>query len=116
MNVFFLYLFHLQKQEDSDEYEFHFGASMQNNIKKTTENLRMKIVPDITEAAALNGSSFDASLSSDAAEYLSRLRQTWVSCKCARPKCAWNFFFIFFFVRIYCFFFQTKKVSSLAIF
>lgn len=54
---------------------------MQNNIKKTTENLKMKIVPDITENAALNGSSFDASLTSDALDYLQKLRQTWVSCK-----------------------------------
>lgn len=64
----------------------HFGASMQNNIRKTTENLKMKIVPDITENAALNGSSFDASLTSDAADYLNRLRQTWVSCKCPPKK------------------------------
>lgn len=54
---------------------------MQNNIKKTTENLKMKIVPDITENAALNGSSFDASLTTDAAQWLLSLRQTWLACK-----------------------------------
>lgn len=69
------------KQDDSDEFECNFGASMQNNIKKTAENLKMKIVPDITENAALNGSSFDAGLTSDAAQWLNHLRQTWLACK-----------------------------------
>lgn len=40
----------------------------------------MKIVPDITENAALNGSSFDASLTTDAAQWLQSLRQTYLSC------------------------------------
>lgn len=71
----------LLKQDDSDEFECNFGASMQNNIKKTTQNLKMKIVPDITENAALNGSSFDASLTMDASQFLMSLRQTWLACK-----------------------------------
>lgn len=62
--------------------ECNFGASMEYNIKKTTENLKMKIVPDITENAALGGSSFDASLTTEAAQWLQSLRQTWLSCKC----------------------------------
>lgn len=41
----------------------------------------MKIVPDITANAALNGSSFDASLTFDASQWLNSLRQTWLACK-----------------------------------
>ncbi|XP_031636670.1 exonuclease mut-7 homolog [Contarinia nasturtii] len=70
----------MESDDDSDEYTY-FGSSMQNNIKKTTENLKMKIVPDITQNAALNGSSFDASLTSDAAQWLQRLRETWLAYK-----------------------------------
>lgn len=40
----------------------------------------MKIVPDITENAALNGSSFDASLTTEASQWLHSLRQTYLSC------------------------------------
>lgn len=54
---------------------------MQNNIKKTTENLRMTIVPDITTNAALNGMSFDATLTDDVQKWLNGLKQTWASCK-----------------------------------
>lgn len=53
---------------------------MQNNIRKTTENLKMTIVPDITENAALNGTSFDASLHPDTSQWFEVLNQTWNKC------------------------------------
>lgn len=99
-----------KKKDDSDELDCKFGASMEYNIKKTTENLKMKIVPDITEHAALNGSSFDASLTTEAAQWLQTLRQTWLACMLcgkrnknqnSRQKCA-N-------IAFYLIVFQTRK-------
>lgn len=74
-------MFVCYKKDDSDDLECNFGASLEYNIKKTSENLKMKIVPDITANAALNGSSFDASLTTEATQWLQSLRQTWLSCK-----------------------------------
>lgn len=58
----------------------------------------MKIIPAITENAALNGASFDASLSQDATQWLINLRQTWTTCK----HCIQNVFSVtvFFFLKI----------------
>lgn len=73
---------------------------MQDNIKKTTENLKMKIVPDITQNAALDGSSFDASLPVDASQWLQRLRETWLACMYLPENLSIVLHFITFFVCI----------------
>lgn len=78
----------LSTKGDSDEFECNFGKTMQKNIKKTTENLKMKIVPDITVNAALNGQSFDATLPQEANQWLVSLRQTYITCKLV---CHFNF-------------------------
>lgn len=41
----------------------------------------MKIVPDITANAALDGLSFDATLSLEKARWMEHIRQTWLACK-----------------------------------
>lgn len=69
--------------QDSDDYDY--ARTLQNNIKKTTENLKITIVPDITSIAALNGTAFDATLSPDVEQWLEGLRQTYNMCMCC-PK------------------------------
>lgn len=66
--------------QDSDDFDYDYERTLQNNIKKTTENLKITIVPDITSNAALNGSAFDATLTPDVAQWLENLRQTWNLC------------------------------------
>lgn len=72
------------RQEDSDDYECDYARTLQNNIRKTTENLKMTIVPDITENATLNGTSFDATLHPDVAQWVAVLQETWNKCNLRR--------------------------------
>lgn len=62
--------------------------SMRNNIKKTAANLKMKIIPDITANASLDGSSFDTSLTHEKLVWMEKIRSTWVACKFSLVQCA----------------------------
>lgn len=57
------------------------NTSLRKNVKKTSENLKMTIIPDITANATLDGSSFDTTLSYEKAMWLEKIRSTWVACK-----------------------------------
>lgn len=58
-----------------------YGGSLRNNIMKTSANLKMKIIPDITANATLDGSSFETTLTYEKSVWLEKIRSTWVACK-----------------------------------
>lgn len=68
------------RQDDSEDSDYMLNDAMRKNIKKTAANLRVKIIPDITANAALDGSSFDTTLTQDKLEWMEKIRSTWVAC------------------------------------
>lgn len=70
------------RQDDSEDSDYMLNDAMRKNIKKTAANLRVKIIPDITANATLDGSSFDTTLTQDKLEWMEKIRSTWVACTC----------------------------------
>lgn len=62
-------------QEDED------GFSKDLSVKKTCENLKITVVPDITATAGLNGQPFDGELEPDWREWFEQLKSSWFTCK-----------------------------------
>lgn len=50
------------------------------SIKKTCENMKITILPDITEKAGLNGQNFDATLEPEVKGWFQQIESTWKSC------------------------------------
>lgn len=63
-------------QSDDDTY-----GEQSWSIRKTVQNLKITVVPDVTAAAGLDGRPFDATLSSEEYETLHALRANWMSCE-----------------------------------
>lgn len=70
----------LQKSSLQDE-----GYSMAS-IKKTCENMKITILPDITENAGLNGEKFDATLEPEVKSWFQQVESIWKSCKESRQR------------------------------
>lgn len=57
------------------------------SIKKTCENMKITILPDITENAGLNGQKFDATLEPEVKIWFQQVESIWKSCT---YFCEWN--------------------------
>lgn len=57
------------------------------SIKKTCENMKITILPDITENAGLNGEKFDATLEPEVKSWFQQVESTWKSCTCYLCGC-----------------------------
>lgn len=50
------------------------------SIKKTCENMKITILPDITDNAGLNGQKFDAALEPEVKSWFQQVESIWKSC------------------------------------
>lgn len=67
-------------QEDDDSLP-EFSHSWRG-VRKTAQNQKITVVPDVTAAAGLDGRAFDATLSFEEQTLLQSLRQMWLTCEC----------------------------------
>lgn len=51
------------------------------SIRKTVQNLKITVVPDVTAAAGLDGRPFNATLTNDEYDTLQALRNNWMACE-----------------------------------
>lgn len=75
---------HFQDDSDDCDYDgYDYAKSLQNSIEKTSQNLKVTVVPDIPSNAALRDPSFDATLASDPEleKCFQSLKQTWNTCE-----------------------------------
>lgn len=92
-NTICLQIFRPHFQSDDDSY-----CKQSWSIRKTVQNLKITVVPDVTAAAGLDGRPFDATLSMDEYETLHSLRNNWMAC--AYFFC-WTSFYLILFTYIY---------------
>lgn len=67
-------------QEDDEQRGQH--SHSWRGVRKTAQNQKITVVPDVTAAAGLDGRAFDAELSFEEQQLLHSLRQMWLTCEC----------------------------------
>lgn len=55
--------------------------TLQSNVQRTTQNLKVTVLPDIRENAGLNGQAFDTTLPDDVQNWFETLNESWKTCE-----------------------------------
>lgn len=51
------------------------------SVRKTVQNMKITVVPDVTAAAGIDGRPFNATLTADERTVLHSLRSQWTACR-----------------------------------
>lgn len=61
-------------------YDFDHQRTLQSNVQRTAQNLKVTVVPDIRLNAGLNGTAFESTLPVDVQQWFDQLKETWKRC------------------------------------
>lgn len=65
-------------KDDYDEYDrWDIVSSFEDNVKKTSSNMKIRIVPDPLNNCGLNGQKFDSTLEPHILEWYKKFKNIW---------------------------------------